>query len=272
MTTRQGHFPGNRLRLASCAALVGLVALLATSCNGDGSVARPTGSPSRTAAAPTSAGDEPAPTSDAEEPAPAPTRTERPPRPTPTAADEPPATEEEQAEPTSAAPTPTPASTTSASGESETSGVPTWLWWVLGALALIAIIAVPLLVRRRRQAWEADFSAAAQEVIWLARDLVPQLRLATSADQVRGGWAVSADRVAALEDRLTALEATARNEESRPRARILRDAVRASRARIQAVANGTTVDIPGELGQVASDLEAGLAAALPESQAPKPPS
>jgi hypothetical protein len=133
---------------------------------------------------------------------------------------------------------------------------------------VIAAIAVPLLVRRRRQAWEADFSAAAQDVIWLARDLVPQLRLSSSADQVRGGWAVSADRVTAIEDRLTALEATARSEESRPRARILRDAVRASRIRIQAVADGATVDIPGELGHVASDLEAALAAALPESATP----
>jgi hypothetical protein len=135
-----------------------------------------------------------------------------------------------------------------------------------GALAVIAAIAVPLLLRRRRQAWEAEFVEAAQEVIWLARDLVPQLRLSSSADQVRGGWAVSADRVALTEDRLTALEATARSEEDRPRARILRDAVRASRSRIQAVADGAIVDLTAELGHVGSDLEAALAAAFPVSR------
>jgi hypothetical protein len=135
---------------------------------------------------------------------------------------------------------------------------------------VIAAIAVPLLLRRRRQAWEAGFSAAAQAVIWLARDLVPQLRLAVSADQVRGGWAVSADRVAAAEDRLTALEATARSEEDRPRARILRDAVRASRNRIQAVADGARADLPTELGHAASDLEAALAGSFPASPPPAP--
>lgn len=256
MTTRDRHIPSARMRLAPRAALIGLVALLATSCGGDGSVTQPTESRSRTATV--------SPTTTVE--APAPTRTEnRPTSPSPTPPGE---QSTSEAPPSSAAPTPTSTSTTSA--EAETSRPPSWLWWLLGALAVIAAIAVPLLLRRRRQAWEAEFSASAQEVIWLARDLVPQLRLASSADQVRGGWAVSADRVAATEDRLTALEATARSEEDRPRARILRDAVRASRNRIQAVADGATVDLPAELGHVASDLEAALAAAFPVSPPPEP--
>ena len=90
------------------------------------------------------------------------------PQPTPTA-------------PFSAAPSPsTTTQQPTAGAEAQTSGAPSWLWWLLGALAVGAIIAVPLLSRRRRQAWEAELAAAEDEVIWLARDLVPQLRLASS--------------------------------------------------------------------------------------------
>jgi hypothetical protein len=178
-------------------------------------------------------------------------------------------------QPTSTAPAssaaPSPSTTTlqpAAGADAQTRGAPSWLWWLLGALAVAAAVAVPLLLRRRRQAWEAELAAAEDEVIWLARDLVPQLRIASSADQVRGGWAVSADRVATAEDRLTALEATARREQDRTRARALRDVVRASRDRIQGVAIGAVADPSVELGRVAADLEAALAAVSPPTTPP----
>ena len=56
----------------------------------------------------------------------------------------------------------------------------------------------------------ADLAAAEDEVAWFARVLIPELRQSGSAEQVAGGWAVGSSRVSAVEDRLTALEASLR--------------------------------------------------------------
>lgn len=298
MTTRHRHVPSAALTLGSRTAVIGLAIVLVASCGGDGSTTAPTVSRSRTTtASSTATSEQPAPTrtenrsttptrgnpSASASSSPVTTSTPTPPsetrtRPTPT--NTPPTatvTATVVPQPTPTAPgssaAPSPSTTTqqpTAGAEAQTSGAPAWLWWLLGALAVGAIIAVPLLSRRRRQAWEAELAAAEDEVIWLARDLVPQLRLASSADQVRGGWAVSADRVTAAEDRLTALEATARSDQDGTRARTLRDVVRASRGRINAVASGAVADFPVELGRVAADLEAALAAVPPPSAPPSP--
>jgi hypothetical protein len=129
---------------------------------------------------------------------------------------------------------------------------------------------VPLVVRaRRRRAWQEEYAAAVAEVEWFARVLVPELRQAGSVEQVRGGWAVGEGRTAAVEDQLTALEATARDEADRARARGLRDVVRASRERIEGVGAHGAAAPSLELERVAVDLEAALAAASP-SAAPPP--
>ena len=300
MTTRHRHVPSAALTLVSHAAVIGLAAVLVASCSGDGSITPPTVSRSRTmTASPTTTIEQPAPTrtenrpttptrgspsSSASSSASSPSSTTSATRPTlkpssgPTPTSKPSTatvTATASPQPTSPAPAsstvPSPSTTTlqpAAGAEAQTSGAPSWLWWLLGALAVAAAIAVPLLLRRRRRAWEAELAAAEDEVIWLARDLVPQLRMASTADQVRGGWAVSAERVATAEDRLTALEATARREQDRTRARALRDVVRASRDRIQAVASGAVADPSVELGRVATDLEAALAAASPPTTPP----
>jgi hypothetical protein len=136
---------------------------------------------------------------------------------------------------------------------------------------LAAVIVVPLLVRgRRRRAWTAEYAAAVDEVAWFARALVPELRRAGSVEQVRGGWAVGEVRVAAAEDRLTALEAIAHDDADRARVRGLRDVVRASRQRIEGVATYGAPAPSLELERVAADLEAALAAASPAT-APPPP-
>ncbi len=176
-------------------------------------------------------------------------------------------------QPTSAAPASSPAPSPTAvqptaDAAPETSEGSSWLWWLLGGLALGAAIAVPYMVQRRRRAWEAGLAAAVEEVVWFAHVLVPRLRLSHSADEVRGGWAVSANRVGAVEDRLTALEATAHREQDRSRARTLRDVVRASRERIEVVSTGAVSDLPAELGRVAGDLEAAVAAVFPLAVSP----
>jgi hypothetical protein len=132
--------------------------------------------------------------------------------------------------------------------------------------ALIAVaVAVPLLLaaRRRRSSWNTQLTAATGEIVWFARQLIPQLQRDGSQDQVAGAWQVTRDRVSTLEDTLTGLQSTAPNEQEVARARDLRDAVRDARTRIDAAAEttGPPVDITTtryELGEVRATLETAL--------------
>ena len=88
---------------------------------------------------------------------------------------------------------------------------------------------------------------------------VPELRLAESLDQAAGGWTVGSSRVSALEDRLTALEATAPDDVGRTRARTLRDAVRTTRTRLHGLLTAGRVDtLQRDLDAVAAELERAL--------------
>ena len=160
----------------------------------------------------------------------------------------------------SPAPSASPSPTASAAGEpADTSGV-SWFWWALAGLLLAAAIATPLLVRaHRRQVWRTDFATAEQEVAWFARVLVPELGQSGSLDQVEGGWTVGANRIAAVEDRLTVLESSAPDDATRAETRTLRDAVRASRQRIEELLqSGDPTAISSTLNEVAAGLEAAL--------------
>ena len=84
---------------------------------------------------------------------------------------------------------------------------------------------------------------------WFARDLLRELRLAGSHEEMAGGWAVSQKRVTAAEDELTVLESTAPDEAGRTRARSLRDAFRHARARMQLLV------APGQHDTWALDLD-----------------
>ncbi|HEY9379544.1 MAG TPA: hypothetical protein VIQ02_20900 [Jiangellaceae bacterium] len=158
---------------------------------------------------------------------------------------------------------PPPSATTAA-----TTAAPSWLWWLLAALALAIVVTVPLIVRaRRRRAWRADLAAAEEEVAWFARVLVPDLRRAGSVDQVAGGWAVGSSRAAAVEDRLTALQSSAPDDPGRIRARNLRDAVRAARGHMQDVVDsGIAGTVHRDLDAVAAELEAALGGAANPSR------
>jgi hypothetical protein len=105
----------------------------------------------------------------------------------------------------------------------------------------------------------ADFATAEQEVAWFARVLVPELGQSGSLDQVEGGWTVEANRIAAVEDRLTGLEASAPDDTTRTGTRTLRDAVRASRGRVEELLqSGDPRAISPILIEVAAELEAAL--------------
>ena len=113
---------------------------------------------------------------------------------------------------------------------------------------------------RRRGAWDAEVAGAQAEAAWFARDLLPQLLQARTPDALAGGWRVSAARVAALEDQLTALEATAPDQGRRALARDLRDAVRHTRAGVDtSVAVGQIPSV--SLVEAAARLQAVLNAA-----------
>ena len=160
----------------------------------------------------------------------------------------------------SPSPTASPSPSSSAAGESAETGAVSWFWWALGGLLLAAAVATPLLVRaHRRRVWRADFATAGQEVAWFARVLVPELGQSGSLDQVEGGWSVGANRIAAVEDRLTVLEASAPDDAARTGTRTLRDAVRASRGRVEELLQSGDPDaISPTLNEVAAELEAAL--------------
>jgi len=287
MSVRRGR-PRGFTRVTGVLALCG-AALLLTACGVDReslpsptrsfalpspTVALPTAAPSRTVPAPTAA---PVPT---EEPVPLPTVEPVPteePVPLPTV--EPVPTEEPVPLPTvepaptpTAEPTPTPSLPAVAEPEEEaTTGQPAWLWWVLAAVAVALAVAIPLVVgaRRRMREWNAQLSAAAGEVRWFSRELIPLLQQQTSVEQVAGAWLVARSRVAAVEDALTSMVPAAPNETEAARAEALRDAVRDAREQLNSVTEpGAETPSADRLAAAAGTLESALAALNPEAPVP----
>jgi hypothetical protein len=159
---------------------------------------------------------------------------------------------------TSAESTTTPPS----SAASETTSASAWLWWLLAALVVGALVAVPLVMRARRKgAWRAELAACEAEVAWFARVLVPELRAERSPERVAAAWTVGgAPRVLAVEDRLTRLEGSAPDDGGRMRTRTLRDAVRASSDRIDELVGPavSAESVSPALDAVQADLETAL--------------
>ncbi|HZB68250.1 MAG TPA: hypothetical protein VE503_12600 [Ornithinibacter sp.] len=265
---------GGRFSRGPLLGALALTTLLATACGG--SVELPDVTPSRTLTVPTVSASIPEPSLSLPTRSPDPTETEEPTQteePTrteePTETEEPTQTEEptEAEEPTpSVSPQPTPSPEPSPTGtsaaadapEDEEDGISPWVWWLLLAVALAAV-AVLVVRARRRRAWTEQLAAAESEVVWLGRDLLPSLRSSGSRERAAGAWAVSAERVTAAEDRLTALEATAGSDDLRGRATRLRDAVRAATADVTALVSGGPDDtFPSEVDAVIAALEAAL--------------
>jgi len=249
-----------------------VVLLLLVSCGtgegGDG--ARPTISPTRTPTASLTSPELPTPTrsidrtEDPELPSPtrSPEQSESPSEPAVEPSSEPPAEE-----PATETPSPTAEETEESGGtaadepaQAEDEGVPTWVWWLLGAMLVGAAVAIPLAIRaRRRSAWQQELVDEEGELAWFARELLPGLRQAGSREQVAGGWAVGQGRAAAAEDRLTVLESTAPDEAGRVRARSLRDAARQARAHMDRLTGPESPDTWAlDLDRIIADLEMAL--------------
>ena len=91
------------------------------------------------------------------------------------------------------------------------------------------------------------------------------MRGAGSPEAAAGAWRVAGEgRVTEVEDRLTALEASAPDEAASGRALVLRDAVRAARARMATVVTTSTEQtLARDLDEVAAQLEVVLPPAEP---------
>lgn len=116
---------------------------------------------------------------------------------------------------------------------------------------------------RRRRAWADGWARTQAEAAWFARQLVPELREAsTSPERLAGAWQVGgANRVRALEDELTALVASTPDDRRRADAVSLRDAVRTGRERIDAltaVGSTSAEEAAGKHLAAALDAVAGL--------------
>ena len=161
---------------------------------------------------------------------------------------------------------------TAVAADDEGDSVPSWVWWLLGALLLGTAIAVPLIVRsRRRAAWRRDLAEAEGEIAWFARELLQDLRRSHSWEEVSGGWTVGQARVVATEDRLAALEPSAPEEADRARARELLDASRQARAGMQSLTGPGPHDTwMLDLDAIVDDLEHVLTRHDPNPSTPPP--
>lgn len=169
------------------------------------------------------------------------------------------------AAPQTAASTPQPTQAAEPTSSSDSSA-PAWLWWLAGAVVLAAVVTVVVLLRKRSRAraWATRFEATKGEVAWFARQLIPQLERAPTAQQMAGGWRIEADRIVSVEDRLTTLEATTADDVGRGRARTLRDAVRVSRTRLAGLDHTVdTVAATNLLQSAAAELETALSTVDP---------
>ena len=145
-----------------------------------------------------------------------------------------------------------------------------WVWWLLALVVAAGLgTGLWLLLRARaaRQAWEAGFGTALDGSRWLAGDLLPTLGLSETPDALRGGWTVAAPRVSQLEDQLSALAASARDEAGRAKATILRDAVRDSRGALDRVAlQPDMAAARAEVQQAAQRMNDALGSVQPPAQ------
>ena len=95
---------------------------------------------------------------------------------------------------------------------------------------------------------------------WRGLPVCSSLSWVNRAPLIRsGGWNVGANRIFAVEDRLTVLKGSAPDDAGQTGKRILRDAVRGSRARVEELLqSGDPAAISPTLNEVATRLEAAL--------------
>ncbi|MGV8964973.1 MAG: hypothetical protein ACOH2F_01720 [Cellulomonas sp.] len=167
--------------------------------------------------------------------------------------------------------TPAPSPPALAEPVDEASGQPAWLWWLLAAVAaaVAVVTAVALRARKRMREWNEQVSAAAGEVRWFSRELIPLLQQQASVEQLAGVWVVARSRAAAVEVALTRMVPGAPNETEAARATMLRDAVQDATAQLNAsIEVGSTTPSSDRLAAAAGSLEAALAGLNPDRPGP----
>ena len=223
------------------AAAMAMLALLLVSCGGDGSVTLPSPTGSGTAGLPSRTASLEGPTRSASRSEPAAGAT---------------------SEPTSTASTSSSSEETPTASSTDGSSAPSWAWWLLAGLGLLAAVLALILVprARRRNTWDTAGRSGARGTVARTR---AHAGAATgdSTAEVAGGWRVAAGRVVVLEDRLTGLSSAAPDEERARRARDLRDAVRDARHGMDTgLISENATALAGELARIAAQLSATLEA------------
>lgn len=152
-------------------------------------------------------------------------------------------------------------STGTSTGGDSTGGVSPWIWVLLAAVVVGLVLALVLIrrSRRRRREWEQRLGAAASDVEWFSRALIPQLGQEPTAAHAAGGWRMAAPRVYHIEETLAALVPSAPDDLTAARARRLRDAVHVARQRLDQVGRPGGPQTAGpELAAASAELEAAL--------------
>ena len=105
-----------------------------------------------------------------------------------------------------------------------------WIWWAVGLVAVTAVVAGAVLLRRRRARveWATGLDQALAEVTWLSHDLVPAL-LGQSAAGRPGVWVIGRPRVLGLEQQLEGLVGRAPDDVTARHCRTLSSTVQALR-------------------------------------------
>jgi hypothetical protein len=85
------------------------------------------------------------------------------------------------------------------------------MWWLIGLLVVIAVVATVVVgrARRARRIWEGQFANAVSESTWLAHELLPDTLSAPDAAERRATWSAYRPRVEALMNVLNETSASA---------------------------------------------------------------
>ncbi len=131
-----------------------------------------------------------------------------------------------------AQPSPTPSQPAEEQATQEADDDGAWAWWVLGLLALAAVVVLTVVLGRRgrkRADWAAGLNEAIGEATWLSRDLVPTLQGQDAAGR-SGVWGIGRTRVLRLERTLEGLGGQARDPQTARRCAALTSAVQTLRS------------------------------------------
>ena len=153
---------------------------------------------------------------------------------------------ETSAAPETAQASPTLSQPTEEQASAAADGDGAWAWWLLGLLALAAMVVLGMVLARRRRKqvdWSSALAEELGEATWLSHDLVPTLQGQDAAGR-SAVWGIGRTRVLRLEQRLEALGGQAPEPQRARQCAALSSAVHALRSVVDQAE--TAGDVGGE--------------------------